>query len=107
MESNFKARELALMTLPVLILGGAAFWRSSHFDISSKLGLLDASKPLHIAYSSFEPAELSPFEVARGYIGTSSITGMEYHDLAKPTNVWPAKVGDGFIRALHYARRPS
>ncbi|RYX86256.1 hypothetical protein EON83_03265 [bacterium] len=55
------------MTLPVLILGGAVFWRSLRSDISSRFGLFDESKPLHVTYSAFEPVELSPYDVSRGY----------------------------------------
>ncbi len=68
MNKKLRPRELIWMTLPVVLLGGAAWWFDSGGQMSGlRLGNPLDPGPLRIEYTPFQPVTLSPYEVSQGY----------------------------------------
>jgi hypothetical protein len=55
-------RELALLTLPVLVIAGIACWKASGGSLPINHG------PLRLSSSGFEPIQPSPLEVSKGLV---------------------------------------
>ncbi|RYG69212.1 hypothetical protein EON80_10210 [bacterium] len=90
MKTNF-SRELALLSLPVLLLGGFAWWKSRGADLPfEKFWPASDEKPLRLEFSPFQTASVTPFEVSRGYVWKTRTT---VYDTGKvPTvNSWRRK----------------
>jgi hypothetical protein len=73
MKTKF-AREIALLMVPVLLIGGAAWWRNrsgSPLSLSTLGDFFDAG-PRRLKFSRFQPAELSVDNMKRGYDWSTS-----------------------------------
>lgn len=60
------AREAALLTLPVLLLGGGAWWVGRGGKLPQFHNPLDPG-PLRVEYTPFQTVQPSPYDVSQGY----------------------------------------
>jgi hypothetical protein len=75
MKTKF-VREIALLMVPVLLVGGVAWWRNpsgSHLSLTT-LGDFFDSEPQRLKFSRFQPAEVSAPDMKQGYDWSASTT---------------------------------
>jgi len=63
---KFSAREVVALTLPVVVLGGGAWWMGRGGKLPQLHNSLDPG-PLRIEYTPFQPVQPSPYDVSQGY----------------------------------------
>ena len=79
-------RELWWMILPVLLLGGGAWWLGNGGNLPRLWAPRSAAGPLRIEYTPFERADVAPFDAWQGYDWTTKTNISEQGSWTAPLN---------------------